>query len=377
MTIEFRSSPTASLGVEVELSLVDRETRALTSAATDTLADISADGAEHPALKHELFESTVEVITGVCDTVAGARSDLEAGIDELRGAAFQRGVGLLCSGTHPFSSYRELQISPSERYHQLVDDMQWPVRRLAINGIHFHVGVRSGEKCIATVNSLTTFLPLFLALSASSPYWDGQDTGLASARTKIFEGLPTAGLPPQLHSWSEFEEFLDALIRAEAIESVREVWWDIRPHPDFGTVELRMCDGMPTMTEITGVAALAQCLVTWMDDQIDRGEPLPGVREWVVRQNKWLAARYGLDTELIVDDRGNRRPARDLVDELVDLLGDTAKRLGCADELMTLRDLVRTGNSAERQRRIVAAGGTLVDVATALQKELSTDAPLV
>lgn len=145
MTIEFRSSPTASLGVEVELSLVDRETRALTSAATDTLADISADGAEHPALKHELFESTVEVITGVCDTVAGARSDLEAGIDELRGAAFQRGVGLLCSGTHPFSSYRELQISPSERYHQLVDDMQWPVRRLAINGIHFHVGVRSGR----------------------------------------------------------------------------------------------------------------------------------------------------------------------------------------------------------------------------------------
>lgn len=220
-------------------------------------------------------------------------------------------------------------------------------------------------------------MPLFLALSASSPYWDGQDTGLASARTKIFEGLPTAGLPPQLHSWSEFEEFLDALIRAEAIESVREVWWDIRPHPDFGTVELRMCDGMPTMTEITGVAALAQCLVAWMDGQIDRGEPLPGVREWVVRQNKWLAARYGLDTELIVDDRGNRRPARDLVDELVDLLGDTAARLGCADELLTLRDLVRTGNSAERQRRIVAAGGSLVDVTTALQKELSTDAPLV
>ena len=172
------------------------------------------------------------------------------------------------------------------------------------------------------------------------------------------------------------QAFLDALIRAEAIESVREVWWDVRPHPDFGTVELRMCDGMPTMTEICGVASLAQCLVAWMDAQIDNGVPLPGVREWVVRQNKWLAARHGLDAQLIVDDNGNRKPARQIVDELVELLSGTAARLGCSDELASLSDLVRTGNSAERQRRIVAQGGTLVDVTAALQQELLTDAPV-
>ncbi|HBX09778.1 MULTISPECIES: glutamate--cysteine ligase [Candidatus Neomicrothrix] len=377
MTIEFHSSPTSSLGVEVELSLVDRETHGLTAAATDTLADVEPDdGSEHPALKHELFESTVETITGICDTVSDARRDLEAGISELRQAADARGVGLLCSGTHPFSSYRDLQVSPSARYQKLLDEMQWPVRRLAIYGIHYHVGVRSAEKCVATVNSLTTYLPVFLALSASSPFWHGYDTGLASARTKIFEGLPTAGLPPRLTSWVDFEAFLDALIRAEAIESVREVWWDVRPHPDFGTVELRMCDGMPTMTEICGVASLAQCLVAWMDAQIDNGVPLPGVREWVVRQNKWLAARHGLDAQLIVDDNGNRKPARQIVDELVELLSGTAARLGCSDELASLSDLVRTGNSAERQRRIVAQGGTLVDVTAALQQELLTDAPV-
>ncbi|MEZ5381680.1 MAG: glutamate--cysteine ligase [Microthrixaceae bacterium] len=378
MTIEFRASPTSSLGVEVELSLVDGNSRELTAAATDLLAEVTPEGCdEHPALKHELFESTVESITGICDTVDDARRDLEAGIAELRAAAEARDVGLLCSGTHPFSSYRSLEVSPSERYHKLLDDMQWPVRRLAIYGIHYHVGVRSAEKCVATVNSLTTYLPVFLALSASSPYWAGHDTGLASARTKIFEGLPTAGLPPRLTSWGDFEEFLDALIRAEAIMSVREVWWDIRPHPDFGTVELRMCDGMPTMTEITGVAALAQSLVAWMDGELDAGATLPGVREWVVRQNKWLAARYGLDAQLIVDDHGRRQPARDIVVELTETLAPTAKRLGCADELASLRDLLAAGNSAERQRRIVADGGTLVDVAASLEAELRNDAPQV
>ena len=220
------------------------------------------------------------------------------------GAAQPRGLALISAATHPFSHWSTLRISPHPRYADLVDRIQWPARRLAIHGIHFHVGVRSGAKAVAIANSLAFHLPLFLALSASSPFWHGLDTGMASARTKIFEGLPTAGLPPQLDSYDDFEAFMETLIAANAIESVREVWWDVRPHPNFGTVELRMCDAMATLTEVAAVAALAQSLVQYLDAPLDAGEPLPGARDWVIRENKWLAARYGLD------GRGHRRQPR-------------------------------------------------------------------
>ncbi|MGY1811911.1 glutamate--cysteine ligase [Blastococcus sp. SYSU D00820] len=372
MQIPFRSSERASLGVEWELQLVDRETRELTAGAIDILAELTPEGAEEPAkAKHELLQSTIEIITGVCTTVGEAKADLAGTLAEVTAAAERRGLALMCAGTHPFTDWQTQEISPKERYLQLVEKMQWLARRLQIFGVHVHVGVRAPEKAVPIVNALTQYVPHFLALSASSPYWVGCDTGLASARSKVFEGMPTAGLPYQLTGWDEFETYMETLISTRAIESVREVWWDIRPHPDFGTVELRICDGLPTLDEVGAVAALSQCLVEQLDSQLDRGYTLPTPAGWVLRENKWRAARYGLDADIVVDDKGTVRPVRQAITDLVEDLEPTARRLGCEAELADVARVLEAGASYQRQRAVAAAhGGDLRPVVDSLVAEL-------
>ncbi|TFV64233.1 UNVERIFIED_ORG: glutamate--cysteine ligase [Bacillus sp. AZ43] len=377
MEIPFRSSERASLGVEWELQLVDRETRELASGAVEILEEIRPEGAdEHPKAKHELLQSTVEIITGVCTTVSEAKADLAGTLAEVVAAADRHGRGVMCAGSHPFTRWDSQEISPRERYQELVERMQWLARRLQIFGVHVHVGVRSPDKAIPIVNALTQYLPHFLALSASSPFWAGCDTGLASSRTKVFEGMPTGGLPHQLADWAEFEEYMETLIRAGAIESVREVWWDVRPHPDFGTVELRVCDGLPTLDEIGAVAALTQCLVDQFDTQLDRGYTLPTPAEWVVRENKWRAVRYGLDAEIVVDEKGTVRPVREAIADLVEELMPTAKRLECEAELSDVTRILAAGASYQRQREVAAAsGGKLEAVVDSLLAELRDGLP--
>lgn len=375
MALDFNSSPVASLGIELEVGLVDIDKGGLVCVASELLEEIGQhhpDG-EHPRIKHELFESTVEVITGVCQTVAQAREDLAVSLRELNEVAESRGVGLIGMGLHPFSSWHELTRSPGERYDLLVERIAWPARRLMTHGLHVHVGVRSGEKAIAIVNALSGYLPIFLALSASSPYWHGQDTGLASARTKVFEAMPTTGLPPHLDSWAEFNDFLDTLITAGSIETVREVWWDVRPHPGFGTVELRMCDATATLQEAAAMAALAQCIVQWCDERMDAGQQLPVTREWIRRENKWRAARYGVDAELVVDNAGHTQPFAQVVSELVDTLMPIAQQLDCVTELNDVLVILEMGPSYERQRRLLRAGATLDDVVADLRRELLGD----
>jgi carboxylate-amine ligase len=374
--IQFNASAGSSLGVEVELQIVDRDSRELRSGASEILGRLEKDrGRPHPKAKNELMESNIEIVTGICSTVAEARADLEATLADVTPVAAELRLGLLCAGTHPFSDWAVQDITPDERYHRLVDEMQWTARRLAIFGIHTHVGVRSADKAIAIGNALTAYIPHFLALSASSPWFAGKDTGLASSRCKVFEGLPTAGLPQLLDGWEEFSELMTTLISARAISSIREIWWDIRPHPNFGTVELRICDGIPTMTEITCVAALAQCLVEWMDTLIDRGYTLPCPKAWIVGQNKWRAARHGLDADLIVDEQGRLTPLRTAITELVDELTPVARRLGCEGELCHVRRILEHGPSYLRQRRWVDAGATPVDVVDRLMEEFRTDEP--
>ncbi len=258
--------------------------------------------------------------------------------------------------------------------------MQWPARRLLICGMHVHVGVRNGQRAIAIINELRRTLPLFLALSSSSPYFEGEDSGLASARSKVFESLPTAGLPPQLEDWVDFEAFMSTLLDAQLITSIREVWWDIRPHPEFGTIELRMCDAPQTLSEVTAIAALAQCMVARCHERLDAsGLPDPP-REWTVHENRWLAGRYGLDAALIVEDGGvdgrpARRPVRELVSELVAELEPTATRLGCHAELLSVLAILEHGSGAMRQRQLVEQGATLLDVVNHLADELADDRP--
>ena len=371
--IPFQPSERSSLGIEWELELIDRDTRELTSGATEILTEIApVPGEEHPKAKHELLESTIEIITGICSTVAEAREDLAGTLKEVQVAAAKRNLGVMCSGTHPFTDWSTQKVSPNPRYAQLVEQMQWLARRLQIFGVHVHVGVRAPEKAIPINNALMMYIPHFLALSASSPYWMGSDTGLASARSKVFEGLPTAGLPYSLSGWDAFEEYMDTLISSKTIESIREVWWDIRPHPNFGTVELRICDGIPTLDEISVIAAMAQSLVESFDRQLDKGYTLPQPRMWLVRENKWRAARYGLDAEIVVDDLGQSvKPIKEAILDLAEDLEPTARKLGCAEELMKVEQLMEIGASYQRQRAAAAAAdGDLRVVVDELLREM-------
>ncbi len=375
MQIPFESSSRSSLGIEWELQLVDRESRQLRSGAVEILEELMPGG-EHPTVKQELLQSCLEVITGVCTTVPEATADLAGSVAQVREAADRRGLALMCAGTHPLTDWSTQQISPKERYQALVDQMQWLARQLQIFGVHVHVGVRSPDKVIPIVNALTAYVPHLLALSASSPYWIGSDTGLASARSKVFEQLPTAGLPFQLSGWPEFEDYMETQIKTGTIASIKEVWWDIRPHPTYGTVELRVCDGLPTLHEVGMVAAIGQCLVDTLDREIDKGYTLPTPKGWVVRENKWRAARYGLDAEIIVGEDDKTVPVRQALEDLVHELSPTAQRLGCTEELERVLGVLETGASYQRQRAVAAAsGGDLVAVVDSLITEFEDDRP--
>lgn len=378
MTIEFTPNDRPTIGIEVELHVVDAESGDLVSASNELLAEMGEGhpGGEHPKAKHELFQSTIEIITGICETPAEACADLRATLDELYAVAEPRGLRIVSSGTHPFAIARSQDVSPDPRYHELIEAMQWPARRLLICGMHVHVGVRDGERAISIINELRRHLPLFLALSSSSPYFEGEDSGLASARSKVFEALPTAGLPPQLADWLDFEDFMSTLLDSECISSIREVWWDLRPHPEFGTIEFRMCDATPTLREATAIAGLAQTLVAWCDERIDAGLLPEPPREWTVRENRWFAGRYGMDARLIVEDpagRPARRAIRELVDELVEELRPVAARLGTERELQQVLYIAEHGSGTARQRSLVDAGGTLLDVVNHLADELADD----
>ncbi|MFI0353785.1 glutamate--cysteine ligase [Actinomadura sp. 9N407] len=375
MAIDFNPSSGATLGVEWELQLVDAETRFLRQDAREVLAALPSlsQGGDIPKIRHELMESTVEIVTGICNTVGEAKQDLAATVAELRAAAAVRGITLACTGTHPISDWRDAVMAPMKRYAELIEQMQWLARRIQTFGVHVHVGVSHVDRAIPIVNALSAYLPHFLALTASSPYWSGSDTGLASSRAVVFGQLPTAGPPHLLDDWAAFEDYMDTLLRAGTIRSIKEVWWDIRPHPDFGTVEIRMFDGIPTLREVGMAAALCQSLVTLFEQQLDRGYTLPRPAAWVVRDNKWRATRYGLDAIVITDDTGSTAPLRDDLYELIRELEPVADRLGCAEELKVAGEVLEHGAPYERQRAIRAEGGSVPDLVDAAIMELAQD----
>lgn len=375
LTIEFNASERATLGVEWELQLIDRETGRLRQEAYEVLRELPelSETPANPPLRHELMQCEIEVVTGICETVAEVKEDLAGSTARLAQALEHRSAGLMCAGTHPLEDWRDQAFSPVQRYGELIEQMQWLARRILTFSVHVHVGIRSREKMVPIVNALTGFLPHFLALTASSPYWGGRDTGLASSRSVIFGALPTAGPPPRLRDWPGFEEYMATLLRAGTIASIKEVWWDIRPHPDFGTVEIRMFDGIPTLREVGMAAALSQSLVQLLDQQLDRGYGLPSPASWVVNDNKWRATRYGLDARVITDDHGSTMPLRDDIYELIRELRPIAARLGCAEDLEVASEILHTGASYERQRAVVEQGGSLDDVVAALAAEFRAE----
>src|ERR671914_2613392 len=372
MNVIFSGSDRPTLGVEIEVEVVDESGALATdTAATKILREL--DGA--PGFKHELLECTVEVITDVCPTVKHVRDDLWEKLERLIKVSEGLGYRVICTGTHPFSLWSDQTVSPDPRYHRLIENCQWTARRLLIFGVHTHVGLGSGEEAIAVANSLGTYIPHFLALSSSSPFWQGRDTGLASIRSKIFESLPTAGLPYQMENWGEFQRFMRTLVGAGTIRSIREVWWDIRPHPGLGTIELRICDGIPTMDETCAIVALSQSLVVWLAERYNSGLQLPVHQAWTIRENKWRAARYGLDAEIIRDEDGNLVHLRRSIGDLLERLSPIAERLGCCQDLLRINSILERGTSATRQREVHALTGNLSAVVDSLVEEMTDGVP--
>ena len=367
--IVFNNCPEPTLGMELELQIIDPETRQLVSGGPAILSDFP--GADW--VKPELLQSTVEMNVGPCNDIGEARESLNERLALIQASADKHGYGLVSAGTHPSSRWESQEITEEDRYQEMLDRMQWPVRRLMIFGLHVHVGVSSGEKAIAISNSLATFLPHLLALSASSPFWHGEDTGLASVRVKIFESLPSAGLPYRMINWGEFQRFMNTLTHAGAITSIREVWWDIRPHPVFGTIEIRIADALPTIKENLALAALIQCLVVRLGELYDNGEVLPVRRYWVVAENKWRAARFGQDAQIICDDAGTIDGLEAQTLALVESLEPVAKRLRCHSELVAIREMLEVGASFRRQRAVFAKNGNMSDVVDSLAHELRAD----
>ncbi|MGH3450601.1 MAG: glutamate--cysteine ligase [Haloechinothrix sp.] len=372
MKIEFVPSRRSTVGAEWELALVDRRSGELTSVAERILTALCPQGRdEHPKIKQELLLNTVEIITDVSDTVAEVAADLADTLEEVRQVTDPLGVELFCAGTHPFSTWYQQKVTNKERYAKLIDRTQWWGRQMLIYGVHVHVGIEHRDKVLPILDALLNYAPHLQALSASSPYWGAEDTGYASNRALMFQQLPTAGLPFQFAEWAELERYVDDMFVTGVIDGFTEIRWDIRPSPHFGTVEMRVCDGLPTLEEVTAIAALTQCLVDDFSRRLDAGETLPTLPPWHVQENKWRAARYGMEAEIILDAAGNERLVTESVVELLDRLEPVAKRLDCLAELHGVETILRYGASYQRQRAVAREhNGSLKAVVASLIAEM-------
>ncbi|MDT5077354.1 MAG: glutamate---cysteine ligase / carboxylate-amine ligase [Mycobacterium sp.] len=365
--IAFNRSQRPTVGVEWEFALVDPKTRDLANEAAGVIAEIG----ETPHVHKELLRNTVEVVTGICDNAGAAMDDLRGTLGIVRPIVRERGMELFCAGTHPFAEWEAAELTDGARYAELIKRTQWWGRQMLIWGVHVHVGISSANKVMPIITSLLNQYPHLLALSASSPYWDGADTGYASNRALLFQQLPTAGLPFHFQRWSHFERFVHDQKKTGIIDHMNEIRWDIRPSPHLGTIEVRIFDGVSNLTELGALVALTHCLIVDLDRRLDAGEQLPTMPPWHVQENKWRAARYGLDAEIILDADSNERLVTDDLDELLNRLYPIATSLGCADELTAVSAMAANGGSYQRQRRVAEQhDGDLRAVVDALVAEL-------
>lgn len=342
----FTRNEKPTVGVELELQLVDAESFALTNRIEDVLAALPPELNE--VVKPELMQSYIEINTGVCDTVAQAGDDLRAKLQAVENVLDPMGIRLLWAATHPFSSWRDQKVTVNDRYYRLVELMQDVARRLVTFGLHVHVGVDTGDKAINICDRMLRYLPLLLALSSNSPFWEGRNTGLHSNRSKIMEGLPTAGLPHVMRNWSEYVWVVNHLIDTGFMNSIREIWWDIRPHHNFGTVEVRICDMPPNLDQVLGITALVQCLVHAISSEVEQGTYQLDYHPMMVQQNKWRATRFGADARLVLSQTYEQASVAETVANLAKKLHEQSVELGCTDELQSVLNI--PGNTGAAQQ---------------------------
>jgi carboxylate-amine ligase len=365
MDVNYGKSRPFSLGVEEEFQLVSAESYELTS----RFDEVFEAAGEDPRLQAELMQSTIEVATHVAGSVGEAVEEARSLRARLRDAAAESGALIASAGTHPFSRYEHQQITDEPRYRDLIESMQWVAERELIFGLHVHVGLETAQQAIAVANALRTWLPELLALSVNSPFWQGRDTGLASTRVKLFDAFPRSGLPPAFSSFEEFELLVERGVRTGSFEDYTFIWWDLRPHPKLGTIEIRVCDGQTRLENVGAIVALIQSLVAALAERYDAEGALPIQPVTLVGENKWRAARYGLDAELIDLSRDEVRPACDAVLELVELARPCARRLGCEDELAEVERFCARGSGTAEQRRVQEQEGSLLAVARWLAEQ--------
>ncbi|GAA1714841.1 glutamate--cysteine ligase [Isoptericola hypogeus] len=356
MVLEFATSERSSVGLEWELALVDADSGNLRQVGPAVIEAV-ADDVRHRFVKPEFMKNTVEVISDVRRTVADAIADLDRGIAAIQEVAGPMRVDLMGSGTHPFAPWAQQKITDKERYATVVDRTQVWGRQQIVYGVHVHVGIEDRAKVLPIVNALLVHLPYLQALSASSPYFGAEDTGYASMRALLFQQLPTAGLPYQFERWEQLERYVDDMLHTGVIDDFTEVRWDVRPAPHFGTIEVRVCDGTSNTRELAALGALVHCLVEHFSTLLDAGRQLPRMPRWFVHENKWRAARYGMDAIIILDDAGNEELVTDALPRLLAELAPTAARLGCLAELGFVHEIAKTGASYQRQRAVAAAHG--------------------
>jgi glutamate---cysteine ligase / carboxylate-amine ligase len=377
MEIPFARSERSSVGIEWELALVDKDSGDLRQVARTVLDTLRPDGGEHPHVRQELLLNTVEIVSGVCDTVGAAGRDLERAIADVRVITDPLRAELMGSGTHPFAGWAHQKVTDKQRYATLIDRTQWWGRQMLIYGVHVHVGIEDRRKVLPILRAMLTCFAHLQSLSASSPFWGGKDTGYASNRALMFQQLPTAGLPFQFETWPQLEGYVGDMVHTGVIDQFDEVRWDIRPSPRFGTLEMRICDGATNLTEVTALAALQHCLVEHFSTMLDEGRTLPTLPPWFVQENKWRSARYGMDAIIILDAAGNEELVTDAVARLLRELEPVAERLGCLEELHAVRTILRRGASYQRQRAVARRNaGELDAVVTSLIAEMRAGHPL-
>jgi len=355
------SRPSFSLGIEEEYQSIDPETRDLRSHIEFEILE-QGKSILRERVKAEMHQSVVEVGTGVCKNIAEARADLTELRTEMIGLARKNGLRLAAAATHPFADWRDQEIYPDERYAAIVEDMQHVARSNLIFGLHVHVGVEDRETAIHLMNAARYFLPHILALSGNSPFWLGMETGLKSYRCKVFDKFPRTNIPDYFPSYGEYESFVNLLIKTGCIDNAKKIYWDIRPHPHFPTLEFRVMDLPMRLDETLAIAALCQATLAklWKLHSNNQGFRL--YRRLLIMENKWRAARYGLDGKLIDFGKQTEVPMRDLMLEYLHFVDDVVDELGSRNEINYVYKMLENGSGADRQLRVFRETGDLKKV---------------
>ncbi len=347
------TTPSFTIGIEEEYLLVHRDTLELVEVPQELMNDCSAELGKQ--VSPEFLRCQVEVGTGICAGISEAREDLKRLRGTVARIAERYDLTPLSVSCHPTASWKDQHHTVGERYTALQHDLAGVARRLLISGMHVHIGIENDDLRIDLMSQFTYFLPHLVALSASSPYWQGQDTGLASYRLTIFDNLPRTGLPPHIGNYSEFRRSVDTIVATGAIEDATKIWWDLRPSDRFSTLETRICDNSPRLEHALSIAAMIQCLLRMLWRLRTMNQRWRQYEAFLVGENRWRAQRYGMREGLIDFGRGHVVPFPDLLDEMIELIVEDADFLGCSAEVEAVRDILAKGNSSERQRAVYAA----------------------